>query len=148
VNVISQFHLYFHSQFSYEHLTAKQVYILNNNELKPLTRDEIFLNRFMRRADDYRSTVKIELQKTYEYLQCKRKFQSEYPFANKDDWTMLKEDESFVIRILVFFMLIGILIFMPFAVLLDYKNHLKLIRDLELGVIEYKSRYLNGEHYS
>lgn len=102
----------------------------------------------MRRADDYRSTVKIELQKTYEYLQCKRKFQSEYPFANKDDWAMLKEDESIVIRILVFFMLIGILIFMPFALLFDYKNHLKLKRELKRTVIEYKSRYLNGEHYS
>jgi hypothetical protein len=116
--------------------------------MKPLSKDEIFLNRLMRRGDDYRSTVKIDLQKTYQYLQCKRKFESEYPFASKSDWAMLKESESTINRILIFFMLIGLLIFMPLGILVDYKQHLKLKRELKRGVIEYKSRYLNGDHYS
>ncbi|PKG40200.1 hypothetical protein CXF74_03775 [Psychromonas sp. Urea-02u-13] len=61
---------------------------------------------------------------------------------------MLKENESTVNRILIFFMLIGILLFMPLALLFDYKNHLKLKRELKQQGIEYKIRYLNGEFYS
>lgn len=94
---------------------------------------------------DYRSTVKIELKETFKSLQ--RTFESEYPFTNKDDWMMLKEDETTINRILIFFTVIGLLICMPLAILIEYRQSLKLKSQLRDTVSEYKLRYLNGEHY-
>ena len=117
------------------------------NKLRPLTKHEKYLNRLHCRDPDYRSTAKIELQQAYQHLKSKNKFGSEYPFASLEDWKMFIEKDSILNKVLVLLLLIVLLIFMPFCVVYEYKQYLKLKADLKRTTKEYKLRYISGEHY-
>ncbi len=97
----------------------------------------------------YAIPIKTRMRRHFESLRDRR-FSTNYPLTKKEDWRYPACDNPTYKHHLISFILITValpilLLLMPIGILLDYQDHLEIMREVKKEFIAYKKRYLNGE---